>query len=77
MLVSIHYNVAQCQVLHLVALFLDAATTTWTASVTEFQTGEGEAAFGYSLDTYAQHINVKNTAMHSGHCQLQLYFSIC
>lgn len=57
------------------SLFLDAATNIWTASVMESQTGEGEAALG--IDTYAQHINVKNTAMHSGHCQLQMYFSIC
>lgn len=44
--VSIHYNVAPCQVVHIVALFLDAATNIWTASVMEFQTGEGEAALG-------------------------------
>lgn len=42
--VSIHYSVAPCQGVHLVALFLDAATNIWTASVMEFQTGEGEAA---------------------------------
>lgn len=44
--VSIHYNVAPCQVVHIVALFLDAATNICTASVMEFQTGEGEAALG-------------------------------
>lgn len=59
MFVYIHYNVAPCQMLHLVALFLVAATNIWTASAMEFQTGEGEAAL-YGLDTYAQHNNVKN-----------------
>lgn len=59
MFVSIHYNVAPCQMLHLVALFFVAATNIWTASAMEFQTGDGEAAL-YGLDTYAQHNNVKN-----------------
>lgn len=46
---------------------LYVATNIWTVSVSEFQTGEGEAALGaaWMLNTYAQHINAKNTAMPS------------